>query len=66
VFLFFLEKKIDALEEKIKQQFEARNNLIPAIYEVTKGFLNKHTEIFTEIIKLRKRSFTQNSFNQAL
>jgi len=62
VFLILLNKKIYKLEKKILKKFKEKNNLIPSIYEVTKGYFNKHEEIFREIIILHKKDFSENLF----
>jgi hypothetical protein len=53
-YIYLLKLKIVKLENKIKRNLNKRTNLVPSIYEVTKDYLNKHSEIFNEIIKLRK------------
>jgi len=62
LFLFLLKRKINKLESKILFKFEEKNNQIPSIYEITKGYLNKHDEIFKEILILKKKDFSENLF----
>lgn len=56
-YIFLLKFKINKLELKIRKSLNTRTNLIPIVFEVTKGLLNKHDEIFKEVIKLRKMEF---------
>lgn len=57
IYIFILKFKIKKLEIKIRKSLNTRTNLIPIIFEVTKWLLNKHDEIFKEVIKLRKMEF---------
>jgi len=66
VFLFFIflryrEYKIKKLEENIKSLFLERSALIPSIYEISKPYLTKHSDIFDEVLKLRKREFLEST-----
>lgn len=56
-FLLMLEKKIEKLENKIKLLFKKRSNLIPALFELSKIYIEKETEVFSEISYLRKIEF---------
>ena len=67
VFLFFIflryrEYKIKKLEENIKSLFLERSALIPYIYEISKPYLTKHSDIFDEVLKLRKREFLESTW----
>jgi len=53
--LSFIRKNIEKLEQEITTNFNARTNLIPAIFEVTQNTFSKHNEIFSEILKYRKK-----------
>ncbi len=66
IFLFLLKQKIKILEKKIIIQFKEKNNQIPSIYESTKNYLNKHDEIFKEILILKKKDFSENLFYNTL
>ena len=59
LFLFFLKRKLRKLEKKIISLFLARTNLIPGIFEVSKDTLIRHSDIFREILSLRKLEFTE-------
>lgn len=61
VFLYLLEKKINIFEKEILQDFKEKNNQIPSIYEITEKYLNKHNEIFKEILQLKKKDFAENN-----
>lgn len=62
IFIFLLKVKIEKLEMKIEEVFQHKNNLIPALYEVTKNDLVKHDQIFHELLKLKKVDFWEQSF----
>lgn len=59
LFLKYSENKIDNLEEKIKNLFLERTSLIPSVFEISDEYLNKHNDIFYEILNLRKMEFSQ-------
>ncbi|MCD5380462.1 hypothetical protein LR004_00910 [Candidatus Gracilibacteria bacterium] len=61
VFLKYREHRIKVLEEHIKSLFLERSALIPAIYEISKPYLTKHDDIFSEVLKLRKREFLEST-----
>lgn len=58
IFLIIFDKKIKILEEQIILLFEKRTNLVPSLYELTKNLITKHTEVFGEILHLRKIEFS--------
>lgn len=58
VFLVLLDKKIKKLEIVILKTFNKRGNLIPSLYDVTKNYVSKHDEIFSEILSLRNKNLT--------
>jgi hypothetical protein len=62
IFLYLLKLKIEKFEIQILHDFKEKNNQIPSIYEVTKKYINKHDEIFKEVIRLKKKDFTENNF----
>ena len=53
--LYYINKSIKKQELEITSLFNRRTNLIPAIFEVTKNTFSKHDEIFTDILKYRKK-----------
>jgi len=59
VFLLLLSKKIDKFENKIIHLFFSRSNNIPALFEVTKNYIVKHSQVFKNSINLRKQEFSQ-------
>ena len=61
-FLLLLNYKILKLEKKIIYLFKEKTNQIPSIYEITKDYLNKHEEIFQEILILKKKDYSENTF----
>jgi len=62
IFILILKKKISILENKIRNIFQSRNNLIPALYQVTQNDLVKHDDIFNELLKLKKIDFSEHTF----
>lgn len=66
LFIILLKNKIEALEVYIKNLFKIRTNIIPSIFEVSDNTLIRHDDIFREIIKLRKVSFAERSFERDL
>jgi len=62
IFLFFFERKIHKLENKIEKIFQSKNNLIPALFEITRNHLVKHDEIFHELLVLKKLNFSEHNF----
>lgn len=66
LFLKYFENKINILEEEIKRLFLERSDLIPSVFDVSNDFLNKHEDIFHEILNLRKIEFSQSSNNLEL
>ncbi|PID87664.1 hypothetical protein CSB07_00230 [Candidatus Gracilibacteria bacterium] len=66
IFIIILKNKIDSLESYIKNLFNIRTNIIPSLFEVSRSSLIRHEEIFREIIKLRKISFSERSLGRSL
>ena len=66
IFLVFFNTKIITLENIILKLFTKRWNLIPSMYDITYNYINKHDEVFKEILKLRKNQITQYSQNNFL
>lgn len=64
IFLILLNQKIKLLEKQISNSFFIRTNLVPSLFDLSKKYINKHKEVFSEIIKLRKQEFFSynNSF----
>lgn len=53
--LIFIKIGLSKLENDIKKAFNARTNMIPAIFDVTKNSFSKHDLIFEDILKYRKK-----------
>ena len=51
----YIKKDLNKKELEITINFNARTNMIPAIFEVTQWTFSKHDEIFKEILKHRKQ-----------
>lgn len=55
--LIYLNKKLIKSENEIINIFQMRTDLVPSLFEITKNYINKHDEIFENILKLRKLQF---------
>jgi len=58
LFLFRLYKirsQLNQKEDEIRRTFNARTNIIPAIFEITENTFSKHDEIFKDILRYRKQ-----------
>ncbi len=56
--LYILNMRIQSFEKKLLHTFASRSDLFPALYEVTKDLVIKHSEIFAEVMNLRKKEFS--------
>ncbi len=61
--LLVIKQNIIKLENEIIIAFEARTNVIPAVFDVTKSSFSKHSEVFEEILKYRDKSLYKYSSN---
>jgi len=52
-FIININKKLIKLENEIIIKFNKRNYLIPSLHDITKEYINKHSEVFNEILSLR-------------
>jgi len=50
-----IKKHLNKQEIEITKHFNARTNLIPAIFEVTENTFLKHDKIFKDILQYRKK-----------
>lgn len=66
IFILILKKKIENLEKKIKGLFQQKNDLIPALHELTIDNLIKHEQIFLELLKLKKVNFWELSSDYSI
>lgn len=65
-FFLVLNYRILRFEKKILEVFTTRTDNISALYEVTKDTLQKHAEIFDEVLALRKKEFTLMNISHTL
>jgi hypothetical protein len=65
-FLYIFHLKLRKLERKILTLFLSRTHSIPALYEVSSSFLTKHSEVFTECLRLKKREFSLYESNPSM
>ena len=58
-YLYFLlyNLKITKKEKEIWQIFVSRTDSITGLFEVSKAYIDRHTEVFSEILSLRKKEF---------
>jgi hypothetical protein len=66
IFLYILAFRINKFEQKLIQIFTTRTDIFPALYEISKEYMSRHDEIFTEAIALRKKEFSLIWFSQSL
>ena len=57
IYFYIFQKRINRIESSIIESFLERTDSIIGIYEITASYLEKHTEIFHEILNLRKTEF---------
>ena len=51
----YIRSELSKKERMISNMFNARTNMIPAIFEVTENTFSKHDEIFKDILTYRKK-----------
>lgn len=66
IFFHICTSKIKKLEEKIIDLFCSRTDTFPSLYEVTQNKISRHTEIFTEILELRKQEFSLSNISHEI
>jgi len=62
IIITILSDKITIQEKYIQKILKQRSDLIPSLYEISKNHLNKHKEVFKELINLRKIQFSLNEY----
>lgn len=66
IFIILMRYKIWKLENKIIKIFKKRTSIIPSLFELTKNTLNKHDDIFKDILLYKKVEFSQINYNEKL
>ena len=66
VFLCVFRFNLSLLEKKIISHFQKRSDLIPSLFEITKPYLNRHSEIFNETLNLRIATFWEYYDNRGI
>ena len=66
LFIYLLKDKVEVLERRIKRKFISRTNIVPSIFEISRDYISKHSDIFKEILHLRKIEFTENENSKEL
>ncbi|MDD3303086.1 MAG: LemA family protein [Candidatus Gracilibacteria bacterium] len=62
IIITILNDKITIQEKNIQKILKQRSDLIPSLYEISRKHINKHKEVFNELISLRKIQFSLNEF----
>lgn len=57
IFIYTFNKKLNKLRKNIINLLYKRTDLVPILYEITKTYIERHDEVFKEILKLRKNEF---------
>ena len=57
LYFYLFQLKLKKKEADIIEDFLVRTDSIIGIYEISKPYLEKHTEIFQEVLDLRKKEF---------
>lgn len=55
IYFFLYQKQLEKKELDIRRIFISRSDTITSLFEVTKPYLERHDEIFQEILSLRKK-----------
>jgi len=63
MFVYIVYLKIEKLENRIKQLFISRSDSIPGMFEISKKYLSRHSDVFKESIRLRKVQLILNHSN---
>lgn len=63
VFIYIFYIKINKLEKEIINLFNKRSNYIPSLFEVTKWYLERHDDVFYEILKYRKTNLVSYNWD---
>lgn len=64
LFLYLFHLKLKKLWDKIDVLFHKKSQIIPALYEISRNYIIKPDEIFSEILALRLEIFTKRKFLQ--
>lgn len=57
LYLWLYHSRITRKEKEIKQIFISRTDSITGLFEVSKPYIERHAEVFSEILSLRKKEF---------
>ncbi|MCH8518380.1 LemA family protein [Candidatus Gracilibacteria bacterium] len=64
IYFYTFSYKLKRKEQDIRSLFFSRTDNIVSIYEITLPYLEKHSEIFKEILSLRKKEFTLSEISE--
>lgn len=64
--IFYLTVRIEIFERKLMILFSKRSDIFPALYEISQTSLSRHTEIFSEVLSLRKQEFWLMSSSKSI
>lgn len=62
-FVIFFRLRLNELEKNLMKNFKKRNDKIISLYFISKNFLSKHDEVFSEYKNLKIKDFSENSLN---
>lgn len=65
VLLYIFSQKIYFFEQRLIGIFASRTDIIPGLYEISKSGLTRHSEIFSQVLTLRKKEFSLREISQA-
>ncbi len=66
IYFFLYQKQLEKKESDIRRIFISRSDTITSLFEVTKPYLERHDEIFQEILSLRKKELHITELSQSL
>jgi len=58
IYLYKYNKNIFVLEKKLSNKFDSKFGLVPSFFEISKKLINKHSDVFFEILKIYKLDST--------
>ncbi|NDK09381.1 hypothetical protein GW846_01230 [Candidatus Gracilibacteria bacterium] len=66
VALHVISQKIELFEHGLIAHFQRRTDMIPGLSEISKKYIMRHKEIFSEVLELRKNEFALVGITQDL
>ncbi len=66
LFVIILKNKILILESILFDLFKRRNYQVSSVYFISEKYLTRHRDVFSEFLKLKRRDFSENSYDLRL